>query len=293
MVTYELQISLLQVGLFYEDGSLVEAKGIGRKILDMVYKTYESEMGGKGFAYDGPLVLYLQLISSSMSFWKMPHQIAQVKEKPKDRGVCLNRSSIRGCLPVRQCYFQNDSRNFISIGGGVVGCKGFHSSFRATRYGLSLNMDVSTTMIIKSGKVMDFLFENQNVRSLREIDWIKAKRILKNLRVKTLPSNLEYKIIGLSEKTCREQRFSLKQKNQRDGYSPSEAIDITMFQYYANYRQIHLEYSIDCPCLDVGKPKKLVYIPLEIDGDGGETCCMRKGSRSLASRYLNIYWRYL
>ncbi|CAH1436777.1 unnamed protein product [Lactuca virosa] len=154
-------------------------------------------------------------------------------------------------------FFANTRRNKVVFWG-------FHSSFRATQSGLSLNMDVSTTMIVKPGKVMDFLFENQNVRSLREIDWIKAKRMLKNLRIKTLPSNLEYKIIGLSEKTCREQRFSLKQKNQRDGYSPSEAIDITVFQYYAEYRQIHLEYSADCPCLDVGKPKRPVYIPLEL-----------------------------
>lgn len=58
MVTYELQISLLQVGLFYEDGNPVEAKGIGRKILDMVHRTYESEMGGKGFAYDGEKTLF-------------------------------------------------------------------------------------------------------------------------------------------------------------------------------------------------------------------------------------------
>lgn len=125
-------------------------------------------------------------------------------------------------------------------------------------------MDVSTTMIVKPGKVVDFLLENQNVRSIREIDWVKAKRMLKNLRIKTLPSNLEYKIIGLSEKKCREQRFSLKQKNPRGGNSPSEAIDITVFQYYAEYRQIQLEYSADFPCLDVGKPKRPVYIPLEL-----------------------------
>ncbi|CAI9271842.1 unnamed protein product [Lactuca saligna] len=307
------------VGLFYEDGNPVEAKGIGRKILDMVHKTYESEMGGKGFAYDGEKTLFtvgglpatklefnvvLENAASNRTIrggspsegetkrsrrvpqskqykvtlsyaTKIPiqaivnalqgHDSEQFHEAVRVLDVLLRQHAAKqGCLLVRQCYFQNDSRNFISIGGGVVGCRGFHSSFRATQSGLSLNMDVSTTMIVKPGKVVDFLFENQNVRSLREIDWIKAKRMLKNLRIKTLPSNLEYKIIGLSEKTCREQRFSLKQKNQRDGYSPNEAIDITVFQYYAEYRQIHLEYSADCPCLDVGKPKRPVYIPLEL-----------------------------
>lgn len=46
----------------------------------------------------------------------------------------------RGCLLVRQSFFHNEPRNFVDLGGGVVGCRGFHSSFRATQGGLSLNM---------------------------------------------------------------------------------------------------------------------------------------------------------
>ncbi|CAI9271843.1 unnamed protein product [Lactuca saligna] len=307
------------VALFYEDGNPIEAKGIGRKILDMVHKTYESEMGGKGFAYDGEKTLFTvgslprtklefnvvlenaasnrtirggspsdgetkrsRRVPQSKQFkvtisyaTKIPiqaivnalqgHDSEQFHEAVRVLDVLLRQHVAKqGCLLVKQCYFQNDSRNFIGIGGGVVGCRGFHSSFRATQSGLSLNMDVSTTMIVKPGKVVDFLCENQNVRNIREIDWVKAKRMLKNLRVKTFPSNREYKIIGLSEKTCREQMFSMKQKNQRDGNSPSETIDITVLQYYADHHGRRLEYSVDCPCLDVGKPKRPVYIPLEL-----------------------------
>ncbi|KAI3518893.1 hypothetical protein L1887_07760 [Cichorium endivia] len=291
------------VALFYEDGTpVVSAKGIGRKILDMVHKTYESEMGGKGFAYDGEKTLFTvgPLPGTKLEFTvilendssnrttrggspsegetkrsrrvpqskqykvtlsyatKIPIQAIvnalqgqeseQFHEAVRVLDVLLRQHAAKdGCLLVRQCYFKNDPTNFISIGGGVVGCR-----------------DVSTTMIVKPGKVVDFLLENQNVRSIREIDWLKAKRMLKNLRIKTFPSNIEYKIIGLSEKTCREQRFSLKQKNQGGGNSPSEAIDITVFQYFVENRQIKLDYSADCPCLDVGKPKKPVYIPLEL-----------------------------
>ncbi|KAL7614478.1 hypothetical protein Lser_V15G06693 [Lactuca serriola] len=307
------------VALFYEDGNPVEAKGIGRKILDMVHKTYESEMGGKGFAYDGEKTLFTvgslprtklefnvvlenaasnrtirggspsdgetkrsRRVPQSKQFkvtisyaTKIPiqaivnalqgHDSEQFHEAVRVLDVLLRQHAAKqGCLLVKQCYFQNDSRNFIGIGGGVVGCRGFHSSFRATQSGLSLNMDVSTTMIVKPGKVVDFLCENQNVRNIREIDWVKAKRMLKNLRVKTFPSNREYKIIGLSEKTCREQTFSMKQKNQRDGNSPTETIDITVLQYYADHHGRRLEYSADYPCLDVGKPKRPVYIPLEL-----------------------------
>nr|GEW05848.1 hypothetical protein [Tanacetum cinerariifolium] len=88
------------------------------------------------------------------------------------------------------------------------GC--FHSSFRATLAGLSLNMDVSTTMIVKPGKVVDFLLENQNVRDIKDIDWTKARRIPK--------------VYDETEKWIK---------------------------------------SRNLPCLDVGKPKRPVYIPLE------------------------------
>lgn len=93
--------------------------------------------------------------------------------------------------------------------------------------------DVSTTMIVQPGPVVDFLIANQNVRDPYSIDWAKvskisecfpfvllwsfnrgtaclinsvqAKRTLKNLRIKTSPANQEYKITGLSDLPCKEQ----------------------------------------------------------------------------------------
>nr|KAJ0198130.1 hypothetical protein LSAT_V11C700348060 [Lactuca sativa] len=62
-------------------------------------------------------------------------------------------------------------------------------------------------MIIQPGPVVDFLIANQNVKDPYSIDWEKAKRTLKNLRVKTRPTNTEYKITGLSEKPCNEQLY--------------------------------------------------------------------------------------
>ncbi|KAJ0854098.1 putative post-transcriptional gene silencing PAZ-Argonaute family protein [Helianthus annuus] len=294
------------VALFYEDGTPVEAKGVGRRVLDMLYTLYSSEMGGKGFAYDGEKTLFtmsplrgtklefpvlLENLSSnrdakrsrrppqSKSYnvkinyaTKIPiqaifnalrgHDSEQFHEAVRVLDIMLRQHAAKqGCLLVKQSFFHNDPRNSISIGGGVVGCRGFHSSFRATQAGLSLNMDVSTTMIVRPGKVVDFLLENQNAKSIRDIDWMKAKRMLKNLRVKTFPSNLEYKIIGLSEKPCRQQMFLMKQRNAD---SPSDPIEITVSDYYAKYRNQELIMSHDYPCLDVGKPKRPVYIPLEL-----------------------------
>ncbi|KAL5728594.1 Protein argonaute-4 [Ranunculus cassubicifolius] len=59
-------------------------------------------------------------------------------------------------------------------------------------------------MIIQPGPVVDFLIANQNVRDPYQIDWGKAKRTLKNLRVKTT-NNMECKITGLSDLPCNKQ----------------------------------------------------------------------------------------
>ncbi|GMI94287.1 OVEREXPRESSOR OF CATIONIC PEROXIDASE 11, ARGONAUTE 4 [Hibiscus trionum] len=170
----------------------------------------------------------------------------------------------QGCLLVRQSFFQNNPDNFTDIGGGVLGCRGFHSSFRASQGGLSLNIDVSTTMIIRPGPVVDFLLANQNARDPYSLDWTKAKRTLKNLRIQVSPSNQEYKITGLSEQMCKDQLFSLKQKSVKNDNGEAENLEITVYDYFVNHRNIQLRYSADVPCINVGKPKRPTYIPLEL-----------------------------
>ncbi|ESW18198.1 hypothetical protein PHAVU_006G021200 [Phaseolus vulgaris] len=168
----------------------------------------------------------------------------------------------QGCLLVRQSFFHNDPKNFADVGGGVLGCRGFHSSFRTTQSGLSLNIDVSTTMIITPGPVVDFLISNQNVRDPFQLDWVKAKRTLKNLRIKTRPSNQEFKINGLSEFSCQKQTFTLKGKGGGDGGDGTE--EITVYDYFVNVRKIDLRYSAELPCINVGKPKRPTYFPIEL-----------------------------
>lgn len=114
--------------------------------------------------------------------------------------------------------------------------------------------DVSTTMIVRPGPVIEFLLFNQNIKNPHEIDWgkvnqkrcywscfffiiikctspergitsersldhivsmffacffflFKAKRALKNLRIKTTHTGSEFRIIGLSEDTCYSQTW--------------------------------------------------------------------------------------
>lgn len=312
------------VNIMYEDGRPVEAKGVGRKVIDRVHATYDTEFG-KDFAYDGEKTLFtvgalprnkleftvvLEDVTSArnngnaspdaqgspneadrkrvrrpyqsktfkveLSFAaKIPmkaianvirgEENEQSQEAVRVLDIILRQHAAKqGCLLVRQSFFHNDPKNFVDVGGGVLGCRGFHSSFRGTQSGLSLNIDVSTTMIIQPGPVVDFLIANQNVRDPFSLDWAKAKRVLKNLRIKTTTSNQEFKITGLSELPCREQTFSLKQRGRENDGGEPEAVEVTVYDYFVNHRNVELRYSADLPCINVGKPKRPTYFPLEL-----------------------------
>ncbi|XP_061342439.1 protein argonaute 16 [Gastrolobium bilobum] len=305
-----------------EDKRAIESKGIGRKLIDKLYQTYSSELGGKRYAYDGDRTLYTvgplpsnkfefevlleesfakhsaenpgangsprketkrskhsfqsKIFMVEISFAaKIPLQSIALALKGVESNtnsqdalrvldiVLRQQAANRGCLLVRQSFFHDDLRNFTDVGGGVTGVQGFHSSFRPTQGGLSLNMDVSTTIILKPGPVIDFLLSNQNVKEARYIDWAKAKKMLKNLRVRATHRNQEFKISGLSEKPCIQQLFSMKVRNV-DNNNGVETVDITVYEYFAKHCGIQLNSSAYLPCLDVGKPKRPNYLPLEL-----------------------------
>ncbi|KAL6130207.1 hypothetical protein ACLB2K_068588 [Fragaria x ananassa] len=309
------------IAMQYDDGTEVDGKGIGRKVLDKVKETYILELENKEFAYDGEKSLFTvgQLPRKQLEFTVVLNDISRsgtngvsggsysLEESQGDRKrvkqsfqsktiqvqvnfaakipmqaianalrgqdsdhfqeavrvldiIIRQNAAKQGCLLVLQSFFHNNPRNFIELGGGVLGCRGFHSSFRATQSGLSLNMDVSTTMIVKPGPVLNFLMDNQNVKTPYQIDWIKAKRMLKNLKVETYASKMEYKITGLSDKPCKQQTFFLKSKRGQDG----DGEEITVYEYFAQHKNMRLRDSADFPCINVGKPKKPSYFPIEL-----------------------------
>ena len=55
-----------------------------------------------------------------------------------------------------------------------------------------------------------------------------GKRVCSQLRIKTNPANTEFKITGLSEKPCKEQLFSLKQKGGNEN-GEAEMLEVTVY----------------------------------------------------------------
>jgi len=58
-------------------------------------------------------------------------------------------------------------------------------------------------------------------------------------------------------------RFSLKQRGRGDDGEP-ETVEVTVYDYFVQHRNIELRYSADLPCINVGKPKRPTFFPLEV-----------------------------
>ncbi|XP_027152630.1 protein argonaute 4A-like [Coffea eugenioides] len=167
-------------------------------------------------------------------------------------------------LVLRQSYFSNDSKNFMDLGGGVFGCRGFSSRFQDLQGGLYLNFDVTTTTIVQPGPVINFLISHQNVSDPFKVDWLQAKRTLKNLRIKVAHNNREWRITGLSEKSCKQEKFWCKLDGGSNQVALLQQKEMTVYDYFTKVLGISLTYSADLPCIDAGKPCRPTYFPVEL-----------------------------
>ncbi|GFS38718.1 argonaute family protein [Actinidia rufa] len=277
------------VSISYEDKKAVENKGIGRKkslytvgplpqnkleftvVLEESFAKHgsppqngspseSSKRSKRSFqskTYNVEISFAAKIPLKSISLALQGSEAQNTQDALRVLDIILRQQAAnRGCLLVRQSFFHDDSRNFTDVGGGVTGCRGFHSSFRPTHGGLSLNMDVSTTMILTPGPVIDFILANQNAREPRNIDWGKGQD--------KAHSNKEFKIIGLSEKPCNQLFFPLKVKNSDIEHDGGQPLEITVYEYFTKHRNIELTYSAYMPCIDAGKPKRPSYLPLEL-----------------------------
>ncbi|CAI9757220.1 unnamed protein product [Fraxinus pennsylvanica] len=126
-----------------------------------------------------PAIIFLPFFKEIFETGKeKEHSLVWCKVYEADRSESIGESILarsgRDCLLVRHSFFDNNPRNFIDVGGGVLGCRGFHSSFRTSQGGLPLNIDVSTTLIIQPGLVVDFLIASRNVKDPFSIDFAKV-----------------------------------------------------------------------------------------------------------------------
>ncbi|KAH6808549.1 hypothetical protein C2S51_000305 [Perilla frutescens var. frutescens] len=288
------------ISIFYEDGGEVCGKNVKRAVVEELSEVYKQELAGKMLVYDGvgsiftlgPLqqnnlelsvVINREGISSGSSlggngspngndqkrqklspcskmFRVQMSFVSQISMKSFSErslrvlNIILQQQACRkGCLVVGQSFFLHEQSNYVDLGGGILGCRGFFLSFRALQGGLFLIHDLSMTTTIQPGAVVDFLMSNQN-----------ACGTLKNLRIRVKHLNREFRITGLSERSCKEQKFSFKLRGVSYCNGVTPTIQTTVFDYFVSTRNIALSYSGNLPCINIGKPNRAVFFPVEL-----------------------------
>ncbi|CAF2118958.1 unnamed protein product, partial [Brassica napus] len=193
--------------------SPIDQKGIGRELIDLVHRVYDSDFVGIDFIYDGDHMVFtlgslpdrhndvpavlgmnsstrtnplksvevsfnaarnleipLQSLVNAMRGQESPNSLEAIRVLD----IILHQHAARqGSLRVRRSFFHNESRE--PIDPNILGCRGFYSSFRTTQGGMSLNMDVKTTTVIKPGPLSDFLIADQGARDVFDVDWSKIR----------------------------------------------------------------------------------------------------------------------
>lgn len=59
--------------------------------------------------------------------------------------------------------------------------------------------------------------------------------------------------------------FSMKVKSGSSPGDDGETLEITVYDYFVKHRNIELTSSAYMPCLNVGKPKRPNYLPVEVN----------------------------
>ncbi|KAL6537647.1 hypothetical protein OROHE_012274 [Orobanche hederae] len=199
----------------YEDESPVDAKGMGRMILDQVY---ELSLLGSNLC---------TMVRRALPQNKLEFTVVLADASPS-RGVGADSPRVDGSPgesdrkgSSRQPYSQ-----MYKVAVNFAAKIPVHAIANALRRQDSEHFQGAV-------RVPDITLR-QNV----------AQKMLRNLRIED------------------EQTFSLRQG--RGGSSDAQEINVTVYDYFVNHHNIRLRYSGDYPCINTGKPKCPIYIPIEV-----------------------------
>ncbi|KHG16394.1 Protein argonaute 4 -like protein [Gossypium arboreum] len=260
------------VSLYYEDGRPVDGKGVGRKVIERVQETYGNELAGKDFAYDGEKSLFTvgALPNNKHEFTVVLEDVTSNRNNGNASPDVHDDSNGQDRKRIKRPYQSKTFKVEISFAAKIP-MQAIQNALRGQESENSQEALRVLDIILRQHAAKQCLNYHDNsswsgcgLFACQSECQRSAKRSLKNLRIKVSPSNQEYKITGLSEQLCKDQLFSLKQKSMKNDNGEAENLEITVYDYFVNHRNIQLRYSADLPCINVGKPKRPTYIPLEL-----------------------------
>lgn len=174
--------------------------------------------------------------------------------------VVMKANSSRTMITLGRSFHPIASAPENDLGSGITASRGFQHSLKTTSQGLALCLDYSVLAFRKRMPVIDFLKEhiyNFYVNSFGE--WEKVENALKGLKVTVThrKTKQKYVVAGLTKESTRHLSFNAEDP---EGKVPPK--EVRLIDYFKEKYNVDVIYQ-DFPCLDVGKSKRINYIPME------------------------------
>ncbi|KAI4306368.1 hypothetical protein L6164_029650 [Bauhinia variegata] len=207
-------------------------------------------------------------------------ELRKLKDYLSGRVLSIPRDILQGLDLVMK---ENPSRCTVSVGRnfystreaqdiqpGVLAIRGFQPSLKPTSQGLSLCLDYSVLAFRKQMSVLDFLHEHNERFNLKEFGRFRryVEETLVGLKVNVTHrrTKQKYTIARLTSKNTRYITFSVE---GLEGQNPPR--NISLLDFFQEKYGVDIQHK-DIPCLDLGKGKKINYVPMEF-------CVLVEGQR--------------
>eukprot|EP00899_Mesostigma_viride_P020832 jgi/Mesvir1/28750/Mv19718-RA.1 len=207
----------------------------------------------------------------------MPYEVLQALD------VVLAQPAHAKYVGLRTTFFHTSFGQPRDLTGGLEAWKGYYQSVRITQSGPVLNLDMSTTAMVRPMLLPEYLAQVLKMRSgqdlervcrergMSDFDRVTAKRLLRGLVVESTIPNAQghhrtYRITMLSRDPPAREMFELQEGDRKR--------TISVAAYFQQTYKKQLQYP-SLPCVLVGKPEKKTRMPMEF-------LAVKPGQRSAA-----------
>ncbi|KAJ3416061.1 eukaryotic translation initiation factor 2C, 2 [Chytridiales sp. JEL 0842] len=162
---------------------------------------------------------------------------------------------------VGRCFYTPDSA--ASIANGAQLWQGFHQSIRPALGNMLINLDVSATAFYQPGPIVDMVAKILGRHSpsdlrtpLSDKDRLKLEKTLKGLKISVTHRGhvrRKYRIARLTPTPANRTMFPVS----------DTGVEESVANYFAGKYNAQL-YFPHLPCLIVGDPAKMIYLPMEV-----------------------------
>ncbi|KAF9467546.1 argonaute-like protein [Collybia nuda] len=144
------------------------------------------------------------------------------------------------------------SLNKFDIGFGVQVWQGFYASVRPTYKQLMVNVNACFTAFVEPGNLADALlaFGRNSKGALPNL----PEALVRSLKVRTQHLHHTKLVKAIGNKSARQTTFNCEELGGK----------VTVEQYFLKKYNKKLEYPTDLPVVDLGGPKKNVWVPAEL-----------------------------